>query len=609
MRHLLREEVQYLYNLGVNKIERGKKIREIMMGNSVSVHNEAEYKSWENSLPELIEVLMEANLPNVDVIFEYTTPVGGRIDAIIIGYDKNNMPIIIVVELKQWNKIEDNVENSKTKVRLKIGGDYEYRIHPLQQITTYKKSLKHHHQFCEENSKEFQVSAIAYLHNFEDKNSLLVGEYSAYEELKKRLFTKKERNRLIQVLSNLFQNKESRELSSKFLEGNYVLGKVGYEGIKKLLNKEENAVMISDQIEVNVEILTQLKEFTVNKKSKLIIVKGGPGTGKTILGLHLIYGFITSETGGTEYNSLFTFAASRTLRQIIEGEAKGRVPLLDERHIKDKEFVVIDEAHRFANIDEELDKYYRHGEKFIVVMQDDRQRIRLNENGTFEKFNNYGKSRGYTTDDDIYELKVQKRSGVFGDFVQRLDNFFYGEEYRVSLSKEFDISVNDNLDEIDDWLHEKIGNGQTAKWYAGFCWGWSRDTTSHDIEIDQDGQKFYKPWNPMNEQYEWYRNVSDDSLNQIGCIYTAQGLDYDYTGVIWGKDLKWDKNKQKWFVDLDQNKDYFFKKQFKNSDPYDQEKVILLLNTYRVLLTRALKGTKIWFADKDTEEYFLNNFY
>ena len=112
----------------------------------------------------------------------------------------------------------------------------------------------------------------------------------------------------------------------------------------------------------------------------------------------------------------------------------------------------------------------------------------------------------------------------------------------------------------------------------------------------------------MMGQYEWYKNKVDNDLNKIGCIYTAQGLDFDYVGLIWWKDLKWDKSDRKWIVDLSEIKDYRFTQQFNNHHGNEEEKIRFVLNIYRVLLTRAIKGMRIWFVDKDTEEHFINSF-
>ncbi len=118
---------------------------------------------------------------------------------------------------------------------------------------------------------------------------------------------------------------------------------------------------------------------------------------------------------------------------------------------------------------------------------------------------------------------------------------------------------------IDEQLLKMKELGETAKWFAPYDWPWkSRNnlTISNDIEIqDKDGTIFQKQWNPMKNQYEWYKDADETSFNQVGSVYTAQGLDYDYTGFIWYDDLRWDKSISKWVFDLTKVKDQTFVKQ------------------------------------------------
>ena len=145
--------------------------------------------------------------------------------------------------------------------------------------------------------------------------------------------------------------------------------------------------------------------------------------------------------------------------------------------------------------------------------------------------------------------------------------------------------------------------------------------------------EFQKAWNPKNGQYAWYRGEQKQDLDQVGCIYTAQGLEFDDTGVIWWKDLRWDGESQTWRTDLDESWDrqfvssiveYFGGRleggrppwrvryedrqmsmaEFLRDSQADQDAILeLVLNTYRVLLTRAKGSVHIWFADPATREH------
>lgn len=116
----------------------------------------------------------------------------------------------------------------------------------------------------------------------------------------------------------------------------------------------------------------------------------------------------------------------------------------------------------------------------------------------------------------------------------------------------------------------------------------------------------------MKNQYEWYKDADKTAFNQVGSVYTAQGLDYDYTGFIWYDDLRWDANNNKWVFDITKVKDQTFIKQverYLSSHNYSEaaydEVLRIFLNQYYVLLTRARKGIYLWFNDQDTEDYVM----
>ena len=88
-------------------------------------------------------------------------------------------------------------------------------------------------------------------------------------------------------------------------------------------------------------------------------------------------------------------------------------------------------------------------------------------------------------------------------------------------------------------------------------------------------------------------------MDQVGTVYTSQGFEFDYIGVIFGNDLVWNKEIKSWYAKPENSYDSMAKR---GNDQFVQH----LKNVYRVLLTRAHKGVFIYFMDKDTEEYFRN---
>ena len=198
----------------------------------------------------------------------------------------------------------------------------------------------------------------------------------------------------------------------------------------------------------------------------------------------------------------------------------------------------------------------------------------------------------------VFSLASQKRAGYLGSYVSDLDKLFYGrQEQPLKRQSALELCCWDDLNDLDRRLHGLLSTGRHVKWYAPFCWEWTRDTKNRDIKIAQATGDFEKPWNPFprEEQYNWYAGEKEEYLDQVGCIYTAQGLEFDDTGVIWWDDLRWDKDIHNWRIDLSSNCDTQFMAAIRNSRASEREIVELVLNTYRVLLTRAKGSVHIWF--------------
>ena len=140
---------------------------------------------------------------------------------------------------------------------------------------------------------------------------------------------------------------------------------------------------------------------------------------------------------------------------------------------------------------------------------------------------------------------------------------------------------------------------------AGFCWPWSDPDSQGNLRNDVKIGDYQRPWNAKPESRILADGIPKSTLwaydpngiNQIGCVYTAQGFEFDYAGVIIGKDLTYDLDKQQWIGNPAQSADGVVRR----------AKVTftdLVKNTYRVLLSRGMKGCYIYFQDKDTERFF-----
>lgn len=586
-------------------------------------HSLEEQNSWRISLYQLIQVVNKSALSNLWLIAEYSLIGDQRIDAIICGYNKNTKhPLALLVESKQWQSIGVNTENKETEVPMTFNNG-EYRIHPIAQVMSYKHQLEaNHSEICSKdnkNSKKIRIDWINFLHNFQasEKKLLFRGKYVRFSQFKNKVFVEGEQERLKQHLQMLFDSKSGKDVAKQFTDGKYQLNKADFSGIVDVLQKKQNAVMIEDQIEAVSKFDTVIKSFTIHPENKAIIVEGNAGTGKTIVGLYMEY-LAVKQHNTPLSDVLFTFAKSRTLHEIMQREMscdghKIGLPYLDNIDSSRYSIVIVDEAHRMSNVKETITRIFCDNlkPKIVVFLVDDHQRVRIDEQGTVKNISDTLKQHGIGS--VHLQLTIQKRSGFQGDFISGLNSLFFGETKKsIDNSQNFEICISNSLKKIDDkLLNYQNKNGSSIKWFAPFDWKWkSRSNTNIDdiYIIDHDGTKFTKQWNPNNGQYEWYKGQTTNAFNQVGSIYTAQGLDYDYTGFIWTKSLFWNEYSNSWDFDLSRSQDGQFKNGIRtahNENPHINRKDVLeiILNQYYVLLSRARVGTFVWFEDEVTKKH------
>lgn len=579
-------------------------------------YSDSEQRSWRNSLYKFIQLLSKNNLHQLYLIAEYQL-INKRIDVLIFGESKISTEIIVtIVELKQWSELLPNIENRVTEVNVRIGDTSEYRIHPIDQTLQYRKQLLNHHSYFQDENVKVEI--IQYLENFSDeKDKFFEGNNSQYLKWREKLFVCEESTKLVDFLSNqyklnIYQDQIKLEVD-KFLSGEYTIGEVGLSGIKKILEFKDNAIMLDDQREISARIYNVLKHGDNISQDLAIIIKGDPGTGKTIVGLHALH--IATKCGFDLNRILLTFAKSRTLLEVLRKESGTDFPYLDRIRTDNYDLIVVDEAHRIPKPLQTIQKLFKNEKpKVVIFLIDDYQRIRIDERGSEKNIINVLDS--FKIQHESHYLRSQKRSGFQSNYVDLVKHILFGEELSEMRNLGFfDIHFEQDLNSIDKILLEYQEMGNSVKWFAPYCWDWKSDKNPavNDIKI---GQNFNKQWNPRYKQYEWYRSTDQESFNKVGSVYTAQGLDYDYIGFIWWTDLKWDKENNKWYFDKSKSKDPLFlsgidkyEKQSKD-DPSTVFNNILqiFLNQYYVLLTRARKGIYIWFEDKDTEEYIRSFF-
>lgn len=586
---IFNEMVSNLYELSGGEIV--QRMEEFYDDNS-----DAEKHSWRVSLPKLIEIVQRAGLGNLYLATEYELPAGGRIDATLIGDDDNGNHRALVIELKQWSRggVEYYPNNGFPAIKVNATNPYLSR-HPVNQTKEYTDALFSNHsnvvngQLC--------ISGCQYLHEFElsEKDFFVQDGYSDVDI--SNMFVMGEEGRFVDYLKSMFSPTADNEVAKNlFIEGDYVTTEMDMEIINRITESPDNIPLWHDQSKILDYIMPLLKkqaEGSLTTKH-MILIAGAAGTGKTIVGFRILAEYWRLHpNSNNNYRCKYTLPKSRTIKQILDGlcndESGIRAVFLDSIRGQ-HDLLVIDEAHRITEFSNGISSA-----QIVIVLQDDRQRVRGNEIGTKANFRSFAIRNGYTF--TAFPLDYQKRSGL-GSYVDRLDKLLYGDDYQKDVGLGIDVKVYDDVQDLERWMNECHNENPSTKYYASYCWEWKsqKRPTEIDIKIPETNPVFQKQWNPMYDQYDWYL----DSIDKVGCIYTAQGLGFDYVGFIWWDDLVWRKDHWEFNIGKVTKYDY----QLKNSITNNANNQDLLLNIYRVMLTRAKKGLGIWFKDEETKQHF-----
>jgi len=166
---------------------------------------------------------------------------------------------------------------------------------------------------------------------------------------------------------------------------------------------------------------------------------------------------------------------------------------------------------------------------------------------------------------------------------------------------DFTVQVADSPHELENVLQAKLDAGYAARMSAGFCWPWSNPNPDGSLVADVVVGDWSRPWNLRGDRAVggappsalWATDPA--GFGQVGCVYTAQGFEYDWNGVILGPDLVWRNGG--WVAERSANKDPNLRSR---SAVPDQDFERLVRNVYKVLLTRGMIGTVIYSTDAET---------
>ncbi|MBI2499242.1 DUF2075 domain-containing protein [Candidatus Woesearchaeota archaeon] len=576
--------------------------------------NPSEVRSWVNSLNFVKNVLEYAPIEKNRIIVEYELPYSEkRIDVILFGKDEEGNDNIVIIELKQWSN--ENVKDSENEgnVRVDYGRFEQESPHPSLQIEGYYWHLKDFLTVFEEEPK-IMLSACVYCHNYtKGENEVLYLPKFKPNLEKYPVFSKQEIIDFGKYLKTKLATDPGLEVFGRFKNSIFRPSKKLMNHVGEMINQQQIFHLIDEQITSYKAIMQQAKNLTKSKEKAVIIIKGGPGTGKSVIALEVMGELM--EKGINVVHATGSSAFTNTLRKILGIRAAKQFKFFNS-FLKHKEnsidVLICDEAHRIRKTSESMytPKTLRTGEpqinelirsaKLSIFFLDEKQVVRPTEIGS-SKLIKEAAERFEAKIYEMPELKTQFRCGGSGGYLEKIEQILNIREEGTELESEEEIKMElkilgspHKLKEIIDRKNREKKN--CARLTAGFCWSWSKPNKDGSLVNDVKIGDFEMPWE--NKETFWKWATEDSGMEQVGTVYTSQGFEFDYIGVIFGNDLVWNKETKSWYAKPENSYDNMAKRG-------NDEFVNHLKNIYRVLLSRAHKGVYIYFMDKNTEEYFI----
>ena len=581
--------------------------------------SQGEINSWRNSLRAMSQVIEYAGLQDNGVLLEYQLPHSSkRLDCMLTGQGENSANNAIIVELKQWDKCEPS--NGEREVVTWVGGRLRDVLHPSAQVGQYRAYLQDTHTAFYEESSPIALNACAYLHNYQhDPGDELFAEKFQPLLVSDPVFTGDKLDELSGFLLENLSGGRGLPILKRVEESDYRPSRKLMQHVSEVIKGKSEYVLLDEQLVVFDKVLAAARSGFHDRRKQVMIVHGGPGTGKSVIALNLMAELL--EDGYNAHYATGSKAFTETLRKIIGTRGEVQFKYFNSymsAELNDVDVLICDEAHRiretsnnrFTKKDKrsnipQIEELIRVS-KVAVFFIDDRQIVRPNEIGSADYIRDYAEGLG--CDVAEFTLEAQFRCNGSEAFVNWVNNTLSIQNTANVLwtgDEGFDFQIVDSPEALDDAIRTRANEGDSARLMAGFCWPWSKPNADGTLAEDVQVDGWVRPWNAKPDAGRLAKDIPKSSLwaydsngiDQVGCIYTAQGFEFDYAGVIFGLDLKYDPDNSEWVGDKAVSHDTVVKR---SKDQF----VDLVKNTYRVLLSRGMKGCYVYFMDKDTERFF-----
>lgn len=578
-------------------------------------NNESEFRAWDQSLMYMKNVLYTPEInQDVHVAIEYQIPATSkRVDFIVSGKDESDKNHVIIIELKQWESAErtsreDLVTTYLAKAKRAV-------THPSYQAYSYAKTIENYNEYVQTN--QIELHPCCYLHNYREEHRKEL-DNELYQDILSLapMYLKQDAMKLRNFIQRYVKHSDHGEILFQIENGKIRPSKVLQDSLVSMIEGNQEFYMIDEQ-KVAFSTIKKLVQMAIQKNEKYtVIVEGGPGTGKSVIAINLL-----AEFKGYLVNYVTKNAAPRNvyfekMRQgkyklsYIKNLFKGSGSYVNARP-NELDCLIVDEAHRlnersgmFMNLGENQIKEIINAAKVSVFFIDEDQVVTTKDFGSIQEIKKQAKalnSKVFTGPD--YQLVSQFRCNGSDGYIAFLDHIlgiretanFYG------FDLDYDIKIFQNPNEMREELRKKNSINNKSRMIAGYCYEWITQKANseelYDIELDNG---FRAKWN-FSSTNTWA--IDENSFDQVGCIHTAQGLEFDYVGIIIGQDLRFENGQV--ITDYSKRaKSDASLKGIKSSQNYRLADRIIR-NTYKTLLSRGQKGCYIYCEDQELSKYLI----
>ena len=611
--------------------------------------NTSEMRAWQNSLRAAHDAIVHSGDPLPDscgVMIEYKLPLTERrVDLILTGEDNQGNGNCVIIELKQWSDAEP-VPDKPGVVIATVGNSTRRETnHPCYQAWSYASYLAtmnlNVQQAC------IRPDACAFMHNYwyQGENDPLAVEPNRELVAKTPIYGLNGFRNLHQHLERKIGCGNGQKLLDLIADGRIVPGTRLIDTLCDVFDKTSPRyfTLLDEQHLAYQTIMQAARKLPTKGNKRCVIIKGGPGTGKSVVAVKALVDLLRyhrqSESGrNIRFISPTASFRSAVVDMLGSGDRQRREDFVrtktqiknlfcgsavffdtktDPVPMKDRYSVLIcDESHRLHS----QQNYYKgenqiediiNAAKVSVFFVDDNQALRPNDIGSENSIRDAAAKFGAEV--QTVELTAQFRCGGANGFLNWLSDVFGLSSTPTANATgwrkaDFDFDIVETPEEIIRFVEAKNTAATQnlnipgravfpgARMLAGYAWPWSQyDSKTKDLPLDVDLGTVRLPWNSRNASYDWA--LDPTRTNEVGCVHTSQGLEFEYVGVFIGPDLRYDPETKKLWADYRRYCDTGGKVNLGKGEERDRELLKYVCRCYRVLLSRGVRGARVWCAD------------